>query len=56
VCPGSVDTPFFGKESHRTPSGARVLDAEDVAELVITAIRISDRGTVSEVEIRPIDP
>jgi short-subunit dehydrogenase len=56
VCPGSVDTPFFGKESHRTPSGAKVLDAEDVAELVITAIRISDRGTVSEVEIRPIDP
>ena len=56
VCPGSVDTPFFGRESHRAPSGAEVLDAEDVAELVIAAIDLSDRGTVSEVEIRPINP
>lgn len=56
VCPGSVDTPFFGEESHRTPRGAKVLDADDVADLVLTAIRISDRATVSEVEIRPIDP
>lgn len=56
VCPGSVDTPFFGTERHRTTNGARVLDAEDVAELVTVAIRLSDRGTVSEVEIRPVDP
>jgi 3-oxoacyl-[acyl-carrier protein] reductase len=56
ICPGSVDTPFFGKESHRTSSGTKILAAEDVAELVLTAIRLSDRGTVSEVEIRPIDP
>ena len=38
------------------PSIAKVLDADDVADLVLMAIRISDRATVSEVEIRPIDP
>lgn len=56
VCPGSVDTPFFEKQDHRTPDTARILEPDDVAEIVITAIRISDRGTVSEVEIRPVNP
>lgn len=56
VCPGSVDTPFFDKQDHMTPDRARILDAADVAELVVGAIRLSDRGTVSEVEIRPVNP
>ncbi len=56
VCPGSVDTPFFDKQDHMTPDRASILDPADVAELVVTAIRLSDRGTVSEVEIRPVNP
>ena len=56
LCPGSVDTPFFEKQDHMTPDRDRILDADDVAELVVTAVRLSDRGTVSEVEIRPVNP
>lgn len=56
VCPGSVDTPFFDKQEHMAPDPAKILSAEDVAELALTAIRLSDRGTVSEVEIRPVNP
>ncbi|MDX1579814.1 MAG: SDR family NAD(P)-dependent oxidoreductase [Gemmatimonadota bacterium] len=56
VCPGSVDTPFFEKQDHMTPERSKILSPEDVAELVLTAIRLSDRGTVSEVEIRPVNP
>jgi 3-oxoacyl-[acyl-carrier protein] reductase len=56
VCPGSVNTPFFDEQDHITPDAARILDPSDVAELVLTAIRLSDRATVSEVEIRPVDP
>lgn len=56
ICPGSVDTPFFDKQDHLTPVAANILEAKDVAELVATAIRLSDRGTVSELEIRPVNP
>lgn len=56
VCPGSVDTPFFDKQDHMTPDRAKILEPADVAGLVVEAIRLSDRGTVSEVEIRPVNP
>lgn len=55
VCPGSVDTPFFDKAG-RSRDPETILDADDVATLVTTAIRLSDGGTVSEVEIRPVNP
>lgn len=55
ICPGSVATPFFDGTG-RTPDPAKVLSAEDVAETVLHAVRISDRGTLSEIEIRPVDP
>jgi 3-oxoacyl-[acyl-carrier protein] reductase len=55
VCPGSVATPFFDGTGH-TPDPAKVLAAEDVAETVLHAVRMSDRGTLSEIEIRPVDP
>lgn len=56
VCPGSVDTPFFDKQARFDPDRDSILKPEDVAELVVHAVRLSDRGTVSEVEIRPVDP
>jgi 3-oxoacyl-[acyl-carrier protein] reductase len=55
ICPGSVATPFFDGMG-RTPDPAKVLSAEDVAETVLHAVRMSDRGTLSEIEIRPVDP
>lgn len=56
VCPGSVDTPFFDKVEGMEPDRAKIVDAEDVAELIAESVRLSDRATVSEVEIRPVNP
>lgn len=56
VCPGSVDTPFFDKQDAMDPDRDRIVHPGDVAELVVEAVRLSDRGTVSEVEIRPVNP
>lgn len=56
VCPGSVSTPFFDKQDHLSPERAKIMTPAEVAELVLGAIRLSDRGTVSEVEIRPVNP
>ncbi len=56
VCPGSVDTRFFDGQEHVRPDRGRLLQAAEVAHLVVEAVRLSDRGTVSEVEIRPVNP
>ena len=56
VCPGSVDTPFFDKQDRFSPDRQKIVQPGDVAELVVEAVRLSDRGTVSEVEIRPVNP
>lgn len=56
ICPGSVDTPFFDKQDRFEPDRGKIVRPEDVAELVVRAIVLSDRATVSEVEIRPVDP
>lgn len=56
VCPGSVDTAFFDAQDAFDPDRSKILAPEDVAELVVDAVRLSDRGTVSEVEIRPVNP
>lgn len=56
VCPGSVNTPFFDRTDYFDPDRDRIVQPEDVGELVLRAVRLSDRATVSEVEIRPVDP
>lgn len=56
VCPGSVDTPFFDKADREGPDREKIVAPEDVAELIVESVRLSDRGTVSEVEIRPVNP
>lgn len=56
ICPGSVDTPFFDKQDRFEPDRERIVQPGDVAELVVWAVRLSDRGTVSEAEIRPVNP
>ncbi len=56
VCPGSVDTAFFDRGGHVQPDRARILRPSDVAQLIVSAIELSDRGTVSEIDIRPTNP
>jgi len=55
VCPGSVDTSFFdGLEM--SPNRERILKPEDVAEMVVAALKLPQRAMVSEFEIRPTNP
>lgn len=56
VCPGSVNTRFFDETDYFDPDRDAIVQPEDVGELVREAVRLSDRGTVSEVEIRPVNP
>ncbi|HXG39090.1 MAG TPA: SDR family NAD(P)-dependent oxidoreductase [Bacteroidota bacterium] len=54
VCPGSVDTTF----SHpQDPSKAeKLIQPQDVADIVLAAITIPARSMVSEIDIRPTNP
>ncbi len=56
VCPGTVYTPFFDKVDQFNPVKERSLRAEDVAEMILHVVRLSDRGTISEFEIRAVNP
>jgi len=56
VCPGTVLTPFFDRVDQFDPDADKALRAEDVAEMIMHAVRMSDRGNVSEFEIRPVNP
>lgn len=56
VCPGTVYTPFFDRVDQFDPDEAKSLRAEDVADMIVQAIRLSDRATISEFEIRPVNP
>lgn len=57
IFPGTVDTAFF--DLIGTPaivkSGTALL-AQDVADAVVTAIRLPQRATISELDIRPTNP
>jgi NADP-dependent 3-hydroxy acid dehydrogenase YdfG len=56
VCPGTVYTPFFDRVDQFDPDADKALRAEDVAEMILHAVRMSDRANVSEFEIRPVNP
>lgn len=56
VCPGTVYTPFFDRVDQFDPDEDKALRAEDVAEMILHAVQISDRANVSEFEIRPVNP
>ncbi len=57
ICPGSVDTPFVGKQQRpgRTPRD-RMLQAEQVAEAAVATLTLGDGALVSELDIRPTNP
>jgi len=56
VCPGTVMTPFFDSVDQFEPDADKALRAQDVAEMILHAVRMSDRANVSEFEIRPVNP
>lgn len=56
VCPGTVYTPFFDRVDQFNPVEERSLQADDVAEMILHVVRLSDRATVSEFEIRAVNP
>jgi len=57
ICPGSVATPFVGKQDRpgRTPR-ERMLQAEQVAEAAVATLTLGDNALVSELDIRPTSP
>jgi len=56
VCPGTVYTPFFDRVDQFNPVEERSLQADDVAEMILHVVRLSERATVSEFEIRAVNP
>lgn len=56
VCPGTVYTPFFDRVDQFNPVEERSLQADDVAEMILHVVQLSDRATVSEFEIRAVNP
>jgi len=56
VCPGTVYTPFFDRVDQFNPVEEKSLQADDVAEMILHVVRLSDRATVSEFEIRAVKP
>lgn len=56
VCPGSVVTPFFDKAGMELENPESKLQPDDVAAVVLQALELPDRATVSELDIRPSNP
>lgn len=57
VCPGSVDTSFTAAGSGSPHSPAKeIVRPEDIAETIVTAIKLPQRAMLSELDIRPTNP
>ncbi|RMD90996.1 MAG: SDR family NAD(P)-dependent oxidoreductase [Calditrichaeota bacterium] len=56
ICPGSVDTHFFHHPSLPKPNREKILKPDDVARIIVEAIKLPQRAMVSEIEIRPTSP
>jgi NAD(P)-dependent dehydrogenase (short-subunit alcohol dehydrogenase family) len=56
VMPGSVDTEFSGRPGKRSDGTSWMIAPDDVAEVVITALRMPMRTMVSRIEMRPSRP
>ncbi len=52
ICPGSVDTRMI--REHSNPS--RILQPDDVAQAVLTAVTLPPRALLSELDLRPTNP
>lgn len=57
VCPGSVRTEFFSNVPDGQSALAKnILEPEDVAQMVVEALKLPARAMVSELDIRPANP
>ncbi len=56
VCPGSVSTAFFDGNTPFQPDREKILQPADVVSVVLDALELDQRATVSELDIRPTNP
>jgi 3-oxoacyl-[acyl-carrier protein] reductase len=56
VCPGSVATGMLQDQPMLKSDPRRILRPEDVADVILQAVRLPERAMVSEVDIRPTNP
>jgi len=56
ICPGSVDTKIIHQQSVFESDPAKILKPDDVAAVVLTALQLPPRATVSVIEVRPSSP
>ena len=56
ICPGSVDTGLLRGQPMLKSDPERILQAADVAESILHALRLPLRALVSEVDLRPTNP
>ncbi|HEX6616481.1 MAG TPA: SDR family oxidoreductase [Gemmatimonadales bacterium] len=56
VCPGSVDTAMMHDQPMLKTNPDRILQPDDVAGVILSAVRLPDRALVSELDIRPTNP
>src|SRR3990172_12760109 len=55
ICPGSVNTEFFDNTNMK-PNTSKILQADDIAETVMTIIKLPVNALISEIDIRPTNP
>jgi 3-oxoacyl-[acyl-carrier protein] reductase len=56
ICPGSVATSLLQDQPMLKAEPTRILQAEDVADTILQAVRLPERAMVSELDIRPTNP
>lgn len=56
ICPGSVVTPFFEKSGSEIANPERKLQPQDVADAVLSVLRLPERALLSELDLRPTTP
>ncbi len=56
VCPGSVATAMLENQPFLPSNAEKILRPEDVADTILTALRLPGRAMVSELDIRPTNP
>lgn len=56
VCPGSVATAMMENQPLLPSNAEKILRPEDVADTILTALRLPGRALVSELDIRPTNP
>lgn len=56
ICPGSVDTALIRDQTMLPRDPARLLQAQDVADMVLASLQLPERALVSELDVRPASP